>query len=227
MRSTLVCFFASIAAIAAAQSQQQTPDLTQFLKNQTNLTEFSTLVQNYGDIYAALSFSKDITIFAPSDSAFQKIPYTSLGGAFEANNSDIVREVLKYHVINGTHSTGSFNGSFQFLSTWMNNQTYSNVTGGQAVGVVRQAGNDIVCVSGLGSRSSLTASVRLPVSICIETRGLSLPSGFELQRWSRPHHRLISDPTPKLPEQRIQLQPHGGGWSRCQRFHRQLRRHAD
>lgn len=159
MRSTLVCVLASIAAITAAQSQQQTPDLTQFLKNQTNLTEFNTLVQNYGDIYAALSFSKDITIFAPSDSAFQKIPYSSLGGAFESNNSDIVREVLKYHVINGTHPSGSFNGSFQFLSTWMNNQTYSNVTGGQTVGVVQQAGNNIVCVSGLGSRSSLTTAV--------------------------------------------------------------------
>lgn len=160
MRSTLVCIFASIVAIAAAQSQQQAPDLTQFLKNNTNLTEFNTLVNNYGDIYAALSFSNDITIFAPSDAAFEKIPYSSLGGPFEANNSDIVREVLKYHVINGTHPSGSFNGSFQFLTTWMNNQTYSNVTGGQTIGVVQQAGNDIVCVSGLGSRSSVIASVR-------------------------------------------------------------------
>ena len=165
MRSfTLVCVFASIAANTAV-AQQQTPDLTQFLKNETNLTEFNTLVQNYGDIYAALSFSKDITIFAPSDSAFQKIPYSSLGDAFQANNSDIVREVLKYHIVNGTHPAGSFTGSFQFLPTWMNNHTYSNVTGGQTVGVVQQAGNNIVCVSGLGSRSSLTTSVRLPSSI--------------------------------------------------------------
>jgi len=157
MRSTFVFVFASLATIAAAQQQLQ--DLTQFLKNQTNLTEFSTLVQNYGDIYATLSFSKDITIFAPSDAAFQKIPYSSLGGAFETNNSDIVREVLQYHVINGTHPSGSFNGSFQFLPTWLNNQTYANVTGGQTVGVVEQAGNNIVLVSGLGSRSSLVTPV--------------------------------------------------------------------
>lgn len=164
MRFTLVSVSALFAAVAVGQQQQPQLDLTQFLKNQTNLTEFNTLVQNYGDIYATLSFSKDITIFAPSDSAFQKIPYSSLGGAFEANNSDIVREVLKYHIINGTHSSGSFNGSFKFLPTFMNNQSYSNVTGGQRVGVVQQAGNDIVLVSGLGSRSSLTTRV-LPSSI--------------------------------------------------------------
>ena len=163
MRSTFVFTFASLlAATAAAQQQPQDLTLTQFLKNQKNLTEFNTLVQNYGDIYAALSFSKDLTIFAPSDAAFQKIPYSSLGGAFTTNDSAVIREVLKYHIINGTHPSGSFTGSFQFLPTWLNNQSYSNVTGGQTVGVVQQAGNNIVCISGLGSRSSLTNKVCFP-----------------------------------------------------------------
>ncbi len=156
MRSTLVSAIASLATIAAAQ---QPPDLTEFMNNQANLTQFSTLVQNYGDIYAALSFSQDITILAPSDDAFGKIPYSSLRGPFETNNSDIVREVLKYHVLNGTYPAGSFNGSFKFLPTWANNNTFTNVTGGQRVGVVRQAGDYIVCVSGLGSRSGVTARV--------------------------------------------------------------------
>ena len=156
-------FLALIASLASVTFAQQKPvDLTELLNDQKNLSEFTTLLtQQYRDIYANLSFQNEVTILAPSNAAFAKIPYSTLGPAFESNNSDVVRSVLEYHILPGLWPADSYNGSFKFAPTWLNNETYSNVTGGQVVGGVQQAGNVNVFTSGLGSRSTLVQAVRL------------------------------------------------------------------
>ncbi|MCJ1257979.1 hypothetical protein MMC24_005807 [Lignoscripta atroalba] len=156
MRPTFFITSLLLAATTWAQDQSRTPDLTELLNSNKNLSQFSTLLQSYGDIYANLSFQQDVTIYAPSNEAFEKIPYQVLGPAFETNNTDIIRALLQYHVVPGLHPSTSFNGSFSFLPTWLNNETYSNVTGGQVVAGVQQAGNVWVVVTGLGSRSTVT-----------------------------------------------------------------------
>ena len=159
MRPTFFITSLLLAATTWAQDQSRTPDLTELLNSNKNLSQFSTLLQSYGDIYANLSFQQDVTIYAPSNEAFEKIPYQVLGPAFETNNTDIIRALLQYHVVPGLHPSTSFNGSFSFLPTWLNNETYSNVTGGQVVAGVQQAGNVWVVVTGLGSRSTVTTMV--------------------------------------------------------------------
>ena len=148
---------ATLTATAFAQNKSQ--DLTQLLQGNKNLTEFTKLLLSYGDIYANLSFQQDITILVPNNGAFNKIPYSSLGSAFENNRSDIVRSVLQYHILPGLHPTDSYNGSFAFTPTWLYNDTFTNVTGGQNVGGVAQAGGVNVFTSGLGSRSTLIEKV--------------------------------------------------------------------
>ncbi|KAL8759866.1 MAG: hypothetical protein Q9199_000431 [Rusavskia elegans] len=147
----LACLSFTVIALA----QNETWDLTQLLQSNKNLSQFTTLLTSYGDIYANLSFQSDVTILAPNDDAFNKIPYSSLGPAFEANQSQIVRSILQYHILPGLHPAGGYNGSFSFDRTWLQNTSYTNVTGGQVVGGVQQAGNVNVFTSGLGSRSTL------------------------------------------------------------------------
>ena len=161
MRSAFaLSLFASLASLTLAQ--QKPVDLTELLNDQKNLTEFTTLLtKQYGDIYANLSFQNEVTILVPNNAAFAKIPYSTLGPAFESNQSNIVRSVLEYHILPGLHPAESYNGSFTFTPTWLNNKTYSNVTGGQVVGGVQQAGNVNVYTSGIGSRSTLVQAVRL------------------------------------------------------------------
>ena len=156
-------FLSLIASLASVTLAQQKPvDLTELLNDQKNLSEFTTLLtQQYRDIYANLSFQNEVTILAPSNDAFAKIPYSTLGPAFESNNSNVVRSVLEYHILPGLWPADSYNGSFKFAPTWLNNETYSNVTGGQVVGGVQQAGNVNVFTSGMGSRSTLVQGVRL------------------------------------------------------------------
>ncbi|KAL8695024.1 MAG: hypothetical protein Q9218_000392 [Villophora microphyllina] len=138
-----------------AFAQESTQDLTQALQSNKNLSEFTTLLTSYGDIYANLSFQNGVTILAPNNDAFNKIPYSSLGPAFEANQSQIVRSVLQYHILPGLHPSGSYNGTFSFDQTWLQNTSYTNVTGGQVVGGVQQAGDVNIYTSGMGSRSTL------------------------------------------------------------------------
>ncbi|KZF21580.1 FAS1 domain-containing protein [Xylona heveae TC161] len=144
--------------VVGAASSDTTPDLTELMTNNKNLTSFNALIRKYGDIYATLSFEQDVTILAPSDDAFNKLPYSSLNEVFEKNDTDTIRALLHYHVLNGTHTASSFNGSFQFIPTHLYNSSYSNVTGGAAVSIVKQAGDVIVAVSGEGSRSTLTTT---------------------------------------------------------------------
>lgn len=50
-------------------------------------------------------------------------------------------------------------GTPVFLPTLLNDAKWSNVTGGQVVQNVKQAGDVVVFVSGQGSRSTLTQAV--------------------------------------------------------------------
>ena len=168
MRFTFATIVASLALTAVAQ-QKSTQDLTALLNGNSNLTEYNTLLTSYRDIYANLSFQHDITVLCPSNDAFQKIPYSTLGPAFLANDSGVIRSVLQYHVLPGLHPASSFNGSFTFESSWLQNSTYTNVSSGQVVGGVQQAGNVNVFTSGLGSRSTLVTPVSLasPRKTCL------------------------------------------------------------
>lgn len=167
MRSTLPYITAATLACAAF-AQKSSPDLTQLLQGDKNLTEFAKLLTSYGDIYANLSFQQDITVLVPTNGAFNKIPYSSLSSAFENNRSDIVREVLQYHILPGLHPSNSLNGSFEFLPTWLYNQSFANVTGGQRIGAVAQSGGVDILTSGLGSRSTVTEKVSFLVLLSNE-----------------------------------------------------------
>lgn len=155
----LICLTLVIGSFAITFAQDKLPSLTELLNSQQNLSDFSALLTSYEDIYANLSSQQNITIFAPSNDAFVKLPYQVLGPAFATNNSDAIRELLEYHVAPDLYPSDSFNGTFKFLPTLLNNQTYENVTGGQMIAGVQQAGKVWVVVSGLGSRSTLTSLV--------------------------------------------------------------------
>ena len=158
MRPTLAWItFTSLTGTAFALSK----DLTTLLEGNKNLTQFTKLLTSYGDIYANLSFQQDVTVLAPSNAAFNKIPYSSLNSAFQNNQRDIIRSILQYHILPSVQTSESYNGSFKFTPTWLYNQSVTNITGGQVVGGVAQAGNVNIFTSGLGSRSTLIEKVSL------------------------------------------------------------------
>jgi transforming growth factor-beta-induced protein len=91
-----------------------------------------------------------------------------VNGAFENdelmnNNEDVITNVLQYHMLQGKQMASKLNpGTPVPIPTLLTSSEYTNMTGGQVVQNVQQAGDVVVFVSGKGSRSTLIQAVCIP-----------------------------------------------------------------
>ncbi|TVY94452.1 Fasciclin-like arabinogalactan protein, partial [Lachnellula willkommii] len=99
----------------------------------------------YPQILLQLPSTQGVTILAPSNDAFKKIPYTELNKAFSNNDQDVITNVLEYHLLQGSRTAGELvPGDSVFIPTLLTNEAYSNVSGGQRVQNVKQSGDVVV-----------------------------------------------------------------------------------
>jgi len=193
---------ASTLGLLVAGTSAQTgtiSDLGTLLAAQKNLTTFYGLIQKYPDILLQLPSYAGVTILAPNNDAFDKIPYTVLNDAFKNNDQDTITNVLEYHILQGTRVAAQLiPGTPVFIPTLLTSPEWSNVTGGQKVENVKQAGDVVVFVSGQGSRSTLVQadlmftggvvqvidSLLIPPSNITETTAAFNLTSFEGALWS-------------------------------------------
>ncbi|KAL3418795.1 beta-ig-h3 fasciclin [Phlyctema vagabunda] len=154
---------AVLTATAGQLANAQTgnvKDLGSLLAGQKNLTTFTSLIQKYPQILLQLPSYQGVTILAPNNDAFDKIPFTVLNEAWANGDEAVIVSVLEYHILQGTRTAAQLvPGTPEFIPTLLTDEAYSNVTGGQRVENVEQAGDVVVFVSGQGSRSTLTQAV--------------------------------------------------------------------
>lgn len=82
----------------------------------SNNPALSTLVKAVGeaDLAQTLNDAEDITVFAPANSAFEKIPEKDLNALLEDKKA--LTDVLTYHVVEGRHAPEDLeNGEFTSL----------------------------------------------------------------------------------------------------------------
>ena len=90
---------------------------------------------------------------APNNEAFTKAQ------GWDSKNESQVTNILEYHLLQGTISTGSVpEGPSEFFATLLQNTSYANVTGGQNMIVNKQPGDVVIFTSGSGSRSTVLES---------------------------------------------------------------------
>ncbi|KAL2069193.1 hypothetical protein VTL71DRAFT_15531 [Oculimacula yallundae] len=149
---------AAVGLFAGVEAQTGSlKDLGSLLGDQKNLTKFYSLIKKYPDILLKLPSQTGVTILAPNNDAFDKIPYTRLNAAFAGDDQNTIINVLTYHILQGQKMAAQLiPGTPVFLPTLLSDSGWSNVTGGQNVANVKQAGDVVVFVSGQGSRSTLT-----------------------------------------------------------------------
>ena len=91
------------AAAFAAQSPQReaTPQAGTIVQTAVAAGQFTTLVKlvNQAGLAPALSGSTKLTVFAPTDAAFRKVPPATL--AKLGSNKALLKRVLLYHVVKG------------------------------------------------------------------------------------------------------------------------------
>ena len=93
---------------------------------------------------------------APSNAAFDNIPYTALNGVWDPDNKDKTVPILQYHILTEAVATKSLSEVPAYLKrTLLTDPKYTNVTDGQNIIINKQAGNAVVFTSGQGTRCTL------------------------------------------------------------------------
>ncbi|KAI8956633.1 Fasciclin-domain-containing protein [Daldinia sp. FL1419] len=143
-------FSLALASLASAQ----TPSLSDALGSQNStLSSFNALLESNSQIADALNKLQNVTILAPSNDALKALtsnPQTAL----QLADSDYLRALLNYHILNGTYHNTSFGDETQFIPTLLSNRTYANVTGGQVV-EARPSENNVTFFSALKENATI------------------------------------------------------------------------
>jgi uncharacterized surface protein with fasciclin (FAS1) repeats len=134
----------AFAALTTAQSQF----LSSLLLTHPDLSTFTATLGNVSSFAATLnSQNGNITIFAPTNQAFEALSAggaSSEGQAVKDRNKDAIEALLAYHVLKGTYLAANFQDALKFADTTFSRSGpgfETKVTGGQKLGLVRQAGN--------------------------------------------------------------------------------------
>ncbi|PVH78768.1 Fasciclin-domain-containing protein, partial [Cadophora sp. DSE1049] len=94
------------------------------------------------------------TLLAPTNEAFD----TWLSTANPQPTLEDIEATLYYHLLHGTYPVASFSSSTQFISSFLTNASYSNVTAGQTVQLAVDIGGLPLIRSGNGTNTSIITS---------------------------------------------------------------------
>jgi uncharacterized surface protein with fasciclin (FAS1) repeats len=116
----------SILALAGHAVAQQTPTLAQALNSTAQLSQLSTFLNLVPGLVTALSSAQNITILAPSNSAFAQVPNATVSALMA--DTGLLSGLLQYHVLNGTYRAAAITNSSVFVPTLLTNASYANVS---------------------------------------------------------------------------------------------------
>lgn len=142
----------SILALAG-QALAQTPSLLQALNSSSSLSSLSGVLALNPQLVETLGSAQNITILAPSNTAFAKIDNATLAGL--TANTGLLTAILQYHVLNGTVYGSQVTNTSAFVPTLLTNPLFTNVTGGQRVRAQLSNGN-VTFFSGLNYNSTVS-----------------------------------------------------------------------
>lgn len=179
-----IWFLASLSGSCWAQG-----DLLGLLSSQSDLSTLFELIGLVDGLAETLSGASNITIFAPTDEAFAKVPRNEPeGAAIEYRNETIaVAALLANHVFKGAYPSDVITNVPTFAQTLLNSsyvtatQPFSNITGGAYNGLVKN-GDDVCVLSGEETISTVTqADIKLGEGITIHKIDSVLSFGPPLQ----------------------------------------------
>lgn len=90
---------------------------------QRGLTKLYNFINGSTQLTNLLSSAQEFTFLAPTDDAFETW-LTSEGNVTD----DVIEATLSYHIFNGSFPTIDFTSTSQFVPTYLQNSSYSNIT---------------------------------------------------------------------------------------------------
>jgi len=115
--------------------------------------EFSTLVTavTAAELVDALKSDGPLTVFAPTNSAFSKIPAETLASLLKPENKDQLTAVLTYHVINGAFDAEAV---VKAIETGGGSATIETLNGGAITAMI--VDGNVVLKDAQGNMSAIT-----------------------------------------------------------------------
>jgi uncharacterized surface protein with fasciclin (FAS1) repeats len=152
--------FSLLALAAVALAQDEGSAVLTAIQIQSDLTQLFAALQLFPDVVSTLRSASNITIFAPTDTAF-----AALGS--DAPTGDALAAVLNYHVVQGQYPASAIPTTPTYVQTLLTPElsrmdtALTNVTGGQYVGVVNN-GTGVQVLSGDLAVSNVVEAVSAP-----------------------------------------------------------------
>lgn len=152
--------FAIAAYVSAVLAQA--PSLTDLIQSQPDLSTLGTVLGLVPDLAETVTGLSDITILAPTNSAFEAL--LAQVGEGILNDTGAVASILAYHVLNGTFTSSDFSEVPTYVNSLfvpsLSGTFTTNVTEGQNVGLVLDGENALI-LSGLLQSATVTQAVRV------------------------------------------------------------------
>jgi uncharacterized surface protein with fasciclin (FAS1) repeats len=99
-RCLLLFFAICLAGVSAEAKPAKILDLTDTVLANRIMTKFALVIRG-SELASFLSSRGPFTLFAPTDSAFSKLPPGELDLLLRPENRDVLQQILLYHVVNG------------------------------------------------------------------------------------------------------------------------------
>ncbi len=167
-----------LAAVASApsaahhrSSQAQSANIVETAVGTGVHTTLVAAVQA-ADLVGTLSGSTDFTVFAPTDTAFAKLPDGTVSTLVKPENKGTLTDILTYHVVPGRVTSGQL---VNLIQRHRGEATITTVSGGKLT--ARLAGDTIILTDAKGRATAVTtADVRTSNGIIHVTDGVFLPA---------------------------------------------------
>ncbi|RFN48700.1 transforming growth factor-beta-induced protein ig-h3 [Fusarium flagelliforme] len=183
--------FFNLAALATAVVAQS--DLASIIASQEDLSTLAELLALVPDIAETLVSASNITIFAPTNKAFDSVPRDIPEGEAISQKNDTIAigALLSNHVFKGYYPASVATDIPVFVQSLLDGsfvnyrQPFGNFTGGQYNGIVKD-GDDVVVISGEETLSYVTeADIKIGDSVIVHKVDTVLSFGAPLQLFTR------------------------------------------
>ncbi|KAL9115182.1 MAG: hypothetical protein Q9227_000976 [Pyrenula ochraceoflavens] len=130
--SIVTVLLASFASLVVGASLQSTVD------NNPDLKSLSYYLNLYPDLLSRLNSAQNITFLAPSNDAIQSALGDQKSQYSQAKIYGWIDQIIEYHTLNGSLPSSHIIEAAHFKKSWLNDSTWTSVSGGQVVGYVLQ-----------------------------------------------------------------------------------------
>ena len=110
------------------------------LASQALAHQYEGILTTYPSIANELGNATNITLLAPDNNAINAL-LADISTSALLSDEGYLRALLLYHTLNGTYRTGDFSDHDRFIPTYLTNQSYTSLVGGQRLQAQRNDNN--------------------------------------------------------------------------------------